>query len=274
MAVASGKGGTGKTLVSTNLAAASSSWLADLDVESPNCHLFSKAGPETVKGIYRAVACISREACDLCGECASSCRFGAILGLLDRVTVREEACHGCGTCMEVCPKSAITFHERRTGELCVRQWPVGGLVSGQLRVGEPSSVPLIRATKAALPEGETAILDCPPGTGCGVAESLRGVDLCLLVTEPTPFGLHDLKLAARLTSKMKLPTVALVNKEGLGGPDMQAECASLGIEVVGTLPFDRRIAETYSKGRLLVSEARHRELFERLWKECLEAAGR
>ncbi|MEM0449337.1 MAG: ATP-binding protein [Methanomassiliicoccales archaeon] len=275
IAVASGKGGTGKTLVSTNLSAAARSWLVDLDVEAPNCHLFPFSGQETVQSIHRPVPYVSQEDCSSCGKCASFCRFGAVMHIKGQVKFREEACHSCGACMDLCPRKAILMRERKIGELVYLAGIHRSLVYGLMRIGEPSTVPLIRAVKERIPENVNAVLDCPPGVGCGVTEALSGADVCLLVTEPTPFGMHDLGLAIKLVRKMGIPALLLLNKVGLRDKDASEYLEYLDkfdLEIAASLPFSRFIAEKYSKGELLIEEPRWKELFSRLWEKCLEVA--
>lgn len=274
ISVASGKGGTGKTLVATNLATAARVWLADLDVEAPNCHLFLGCSQGVVKGAFRPVPQVRQDLCDHCGICAQSCQFGAIVALLDKTLVQEESCHGCGACLQLCPRGAITMHQRRMGDITKCHEFGRGLVYGELRIGEPSAVPLIKMTKAEIPAGSDAVMDCPPGNGCPTAESVRGADLCLLVTEPTAFGLHDLDLALRLASKLGVPTAVFINKEGVGDVDLASFCEDREVEVIGRLPFSREIAQIYSRGGLLVEKNEHLTFFEGLWERCKEVAGR
>jgi MinD superfamily P-loop ATPase len=172
-----------------------------------------------------------------------------------------------------CPEEAIKERDHPVGEIVVANVEgLRGLTYGRLRIGEASASPLIKRVKKEIPEDGLTIIDCPPGTACPAVESMRGSDLCVLVTEPTPFGFHDLKLALAVAKKLKLPHVVLVNKKGLPGPDIERFCEDNKIPVVGDLPLAREIAETYSKGRLLVSEAKYERAFKLLLSRLLEEA--
>lgn len=273
LCIASGKGGTGKTLVATNLSVASGARLADLDVEAPNCHLFFECHKGSSEAVYRQVPQVDPASCHLCGECAKACLFGAIMRLPDRLLLQEDVCHSCGACQVVCPQQAISMHPRRTGSMVQCHSRDGDLLYGRLRIGEPSPVPLIRAMKSCLQEGSDAVLDCPPGTGCAVLECMRGSDLCLMVTEPTVFGLHDLRLAVKLARKLGLPVAVVINKDGLPGTDIVPECQDMGLEVLARIPFSRSIAESYAQGQLLFEKDEHRKAFLELWRRCQELMG-
>lgn len=274
VAIASGKGGTGKTLVATNLAAvAKGSLLVDLDVEEPNCYLFYKAVTNTSTELCRPVPKIDMAKCTLCGNCAKVCEFHAIAVLPREVMVFEELCHSCGACSMFCPESAITECAHPVGEILEVTSEGQDLLYGRLRIGEAAPVPLIRGVKAMIPTDGLAIIDCPPGAACSMVESVRGSDIVVLVTEPTPFGLHDLKLALSAVKKMRLRHAVMINKQGLEGPDIKAFCCDKGIDVVGELPYGRSIAEAYSDGRLLVSQAEYQSRFRSILDCIIEAAG-
>ncbi|MCU0861143.1 MAG: ATP-binding protein [Methanomassiliicoccales archaeon] len=273
LSIASGKGGTGKTLVATNLSAVSGARLADLDVEAPNCHLFHECQSGSSEAVYRQVPQVDTASCDLCGECARACLFGAILRLPDRLLLQEDVCHSCGACQVVCPRQAVSMRPRKTGSVVHCHYGDGDLLYGRLRIGEPSPVPLIRAMKSCLQEGSDAVLDCPPGTGCAVLESMRDSDLCLMVTEPTVFGLHDLRLAVKLARKLELPVAVVINKDGLPGTDIVPECQDMGLEILARIPFSRGIAESYAQGHLLCEKDEYRKAFLELWRRCQELMG-
>lgn len=264
ISIASGKGGTGKTLVATNLAAVlDDALLVDLDVEEPNCYLFF-GGDETARGkVYRPVPVVDNARCTLCGNCAKVCEFRAIVVLPKQVLVFPELCHGCGACSMFCPEEAITEQGHPMGDLVRRESDGHKLLYGELRIGEAAAAPLIRKVKSEIPDG-MAVIDCPPGTACPSVESMRGSDICVLVTEPTPFGLHDLKLALEVCRKLKLRCGVFVNKQGIPGPDIRRFCEEQGVPVLGGLEFDRAIAETYSRGCLLIDDPSHRRVFEGL----------
>jgi MinD superfamily P-loop ATPase len=274
ISVASGKGGTGKTLVATNLAAvAADALLVDLDVEEPNCYLFFDGKELSREAVNRKVPFVNKEKCTGCGNCAKVCEYHAIVSLPKDVLVFDELCHGCGACLRFCPEDAIEDRDHPMGEI-IRLDANGlrGLTYGRLRVGEASAATLIKRVKRQLPKDGLTIIDCPPGTACPAVESMRGSDLCVLVTEPTPFGFHDLKLALAVTKKLRLPHVVLLNKTGLPGPDVRRFCAESGLPIVGEIPLQREIAETHSEGRLLVRAPGLKRQFESMLERILEEA--
>ncbi len=275
ISVASGKGGTGKTLVATNLAAiAESSLLVDLDVEEPNCYIFVE-GEQKSEQVFRPVPVIDEGKCTRCGICAEVCEFHAIVALPKTIMTFEELCHGCGACSMFCPEGAITEKGRAMGEIIsVQADGRRRLLYGRMRIGEPAPVPLIRQVKSRIPRDILAIVDCPPGTACPAVESMRGSDFCVLVTEPTPFGFHDLKLALEVARKLRIPHAVFVNKHGLPGPNINEYCRSWGIPIVGQLRHDIQIARDYSEGRLIVADQAHKETFDGLLKRILEEAAR
>ncbi|MDZ4655395.1 MAG: ATP-binding protein [Coriobacteriia bacterium] len=264
VAVASGKGGTGKTLVATNLAAALARdgrdvVLVDCDVEAPNDHLFFE-----MEARHRAVmvplAEIDQEACTACGACRDACAYGAIRILGGHTLVFPELCHGCGACVMACPIGAMGETQRRVGEV---SWgPVQGvatadrltLVSGALDVGDVKAPDVIRAARAFAASHAFAVLDAPPGVSCAAVAAVRGADLLLLVTEPTPFGLHDLELAARLGHELKVPMAVVLNRVGTGSVDVEAWCTREGIPLVAHIPFMREVAERYADAHLVADE--------------------
>lgn len=274
--MASGKGGTGKTLVATNLAAvAKNAMLVDLDVEEPNCHLFFTVSGESSEVVYRKVPAIDKDKCTLCGNCAKVCEFGAIVSLPRNIMIFDELCHGCGACSRFCPEDAVEERDHAMGEIIqANAEGLRGLVYGRLRIGEAAASTLIRRVKKRIPSDGLSVIDCPPGTACPAVESVRGSDICVLVTEPTPFGFHDLKLALAVTKKLRVPRVVLLNKVGLPGPDVEAFCDSNDIPIVGRIGHERTIAETYSEGRLLCSSDGHARLFRSVLSRILEEAGR
>jgi MinD superfamily P-loop ATPase len=255
VAIASGKGGTGKTLVATNLAPlAGDMVLMDLDVEEPDCHVFFSGEAAPSRPVFRPVPSVDEGLCDHCGECARFCEFHAIAVLPKEVMVFDALCHGCGGCELFCPRDAISEVGHLVGEIERVEGDGRTLLYGRLKVGEASAVPLIKAVKKDL-GNRPAVVDCPPGTACTAVESIRGSDLVVLVTEPTPFGLHDLRLALELTRKLGVLASVFINKEGLPGPNIRAFCEEQSVPVIGALPFDRTIAEAYSRGELLTDPA-------------------
>lgn len=257
ISVASGKGGTGKTTVAVNLAKVQERdiLLADCDVEEPNCHLFLK--PEIAKetGAQVMVPRIDEEKCTLCGECARACRFNALLVTKKNVLVFDELCHGCGTCTIVCPEDAILETKRLIG--VIKEGSAGEIdyIAGVLNVGEPMAPPLIKEVKQRLNGNhELTILDASPGTSCPVIEAVRGSDLVVLVTEPTPFGLSDLKLAVGMTRSLKLPIGVVINRYQGEGGELMEYLEGEKIKLLAKIPLSRSIAETISRGDILVED--------------------
>lgn len=256
LAVASGKGGTGKTTVSLNLARSLGRpvQLLDCDVEEPNAHLFLKGAFRSESVVTLPVPEIDAGLCDLCGECGRFCRFHAIAAVKPQPIVFPELCHGCGGCVLVCPKKAIRERERRIGTVVTLDCGDISLVMGRLDVGISLVPPLIRGVKSKMFPGKPAIIDAPPGTSCPVVAAIRGTDYVLLVTEPTPFGLNDLMLAVDMVRELKIPFGVVVNRAGSGDDRVHNYCRSEGIPIMAEIPDDRRIAEAYSKGHLMIDE--------------------
>jgi MinD superfamily P-loop ATPase len=273
VSIASGKGGTGKTTVATNLALFLSGQksqdvqLLDCDVEEPNAHVFLKPEIDEIRPVTLPVPEVDRRKCTLCGECAEVCAYNAIVVLKKDVLTFPELCHGCGGCSLLCPEKAISERERKIGVL--EQGRAGSLkfVRGRLDIGEPMATPVIRAVKKTSGRDGITIIDVPPGTSCPVIESVNGSDFCLLVTEPTPFGLHDLKLAVELLRTLKIKHGVLVNRAGIGDDRVQDYCDKEGVPVLAQIPYDRDVAVLYSRGIPLWSSGeRFREIFRKLWE--------
>ena len=249
IAVASGKGGTGKTSVAVNLALSlGETQVLDCDVEEPNAHILLKPEVESVSPVEVVVPRVLEDRCDYCGECARFCQYHALFVAGQTVLVFTELCHSCGGCSIVCPKAAIVEEPREIGR--VFRGSAGGveLVYGELDVGEPMAVPVIAAVKRRMREEGMVILDAPPGTACPVVETVHGSDFCLLVTEPTPFGLHDLKVTVEVVRQLGVPLGVVVNFSGIGDHGVYEFCEEDEIPIMMEIPFDRRIAELYSRG--------------------------
>ncbi len=275
IAVASGKGGTGKTTVSLNLArtAGAGVRLLDCDVEEPNAHLFLKADllAEETAGI--PVPRVDPALCDGCGECARFCAYNALACFGGPPLVFQDMCHGCGGCMKVCPRGAITEKDHRIGAVETLQAGDITLVQGRLDVGRAMAPPLIHAVKRHAAGGSLVILDAPPGTSCPVIATLRDADVVVLVTEPTPFGLNDLALAVDTVRTLGRPFGVVVNRMGSGDGRVHDYCARENVSVYAEIPDDRRIAEAYSRGELLVDALpEYRPLFAALLETALARA--
>jgi len=280
IAIASGKGGTGKTTMATNLAMSlarrnQAVQLLDCDVEEPNCHLFLRPQIETTEAVGLPVPRVDEQKCTGCGQCARICQFSAIACVKKKVLVFPELCHGCGGCVRVCPEGAITEVDREIGVVETGRADGIEFIHGRLRIGEAMSPPLIRAVKAKIDSTGTSIIDAPPGTSCPVIEATRDSDVCLLVTEPTPFGLNDLKLAVGMVRTLGIPHGVIINRADVGDRKVIDYCRSEGIEILMEIPDDRRIARGYSRGELIVDVVpEYEQQFQRLTEkiEALAAA--
>ena len=267
IAVASGKGGTGKTTVSVNLARVLNGdvILTDCDVEEPNAHLFLKGKKLKEEIISIPFPHVDEPLCNACGECARICQYSAIVAFGTTPLIFPEMCHGCGGCMRVCPTKAISEHNRRIGVIEIYGADNINLLTGRLDVGVALAPPLVRALKNILPNNQTVILDAPPGTSCPVIATIRDTDFVLLVTEPTPFGLHDLTLAVDMIRELHIPFAVIVNRMGSGDERVHDFCRQENISIFIEIPDDRRIAEAYSRGILIVDALpEYRKLFKRL----------
>jgi MinD superfamily P-loop ATPase len=272
LAVASGKGGTGKTTVSVNLARmfGSDVRLLDCDVEEPNAHLFLKGDLRQKKTVTIPIPHVDESRCDGCGECSTFCEFRAIVSFGALPLVFPEMCHGCGGCAKVCPMKAIHEVDRRIGVVDTIHAGNITLIQGRLDVGEAMAPPLIRAVKSRLQNGVPTILDAPPGTSCPMITTIRGADFVVLVTEPTPFGLHDLKLAVDVVRELWIPFGVVVNRVGIGDERVHSFCRKENIPILLEIPDDRRIAVAYSKGRLIVEALpEYRGLFQNLIEKTM-----
>ena len=254
ISVASGKGGTGKTTVATNLAwsVGADVRLLDCDVEQPNAHLFIHPVFDRTQIVTTPVPEIDVQKCTGCGECGDLCEFNAITLVGDSVLVFEELCHSCGGCMAVCPEKAITEKGRELGFLESGHSNGIKFVHGKLRIGEAMSPPLIKAVLAYTDPAGINIVDAPPGTSCPVIETMKPADFVLLVTEPTPFGLYDLKLAVEAVKMMDIPCGLVVNRADAGDRKLYDYASEENMPVLMEIPFDRRIAEAYARGDMMV----------------------
>lgn len=256
IAIASGKGGTGKTTVATNLAFLASQdgrtvAYLDCDVEEPNGHIFLQPEIDSERPIEKSVPEIDPARCTHCGRCADVCRYGAIASLPKQTMVFAELCHSCGGCVLACPADAIREKPRGIGKLRVGRSGKVRFLEGLLNVGEAMSPPAIRAVKSAASSADLTILDAPPGTSCPVIETIRGCDRVVLVTEPTPFGLHDLTLAVEMVRAMKVSFAVVINRADAGDGRVRDYCDQNRIPVLAEIPDDRAVAEAYSRGQII-----------------------
>ncbi|NMC61656.1 MAG: P-loop NTPase [SAR324 cluster bacterium] len=273
LAVASGKGGTGKTTVSVNLAKifGSSIQLLDCDVEEPNAHLFLPTQLELTEVVDTLVPEINTSACDLCGDCSYFCKFNAVAKLGAQIVVFPELCHSCGGCEKVCPKSAIHYINRRIGVIETFKSSNINLIQGRLDIGMSMAPPLIRTLKSKIDRKLPAILDAPPGNSCPVVTTIQDADFVLLVTEPTPFGLHDLRISVETLEALDLAFAVVINRMGIGDRRVHDFCKEKNIRVLSEIPNDRKIAETYSRGELMVDLLpEYKKIFIDLMERILE----
>ena len=278
IAVASGKGGTGKTTVAVNLAATVAAIgvrtaYLDCDVEEPNAALFLDPVIEAERSVKRMVPSVDVERCNQCGLCGRICRFSAIVPLGSGVMTFPELCHGCGGCSYVCPNGAIGQKSCPIGRIRTGWAGTIRFVDGLLDIGQAMAPPVIRSVRQEPTETDLVILDAPPGVSCPAVETVSGVDLVLLVAEPTPFSLHDLKLAVNMIEAMSLPAAVVVNRAD-GDESVRRYCQEIDMEILAEIPLRRQAAEAGSKGQLLIETSDEMTgLFDGLARRLLQIAG-
>jgi MinD superfamily P-loop ATPase len=272
IAIASGKGGTGKTTIATNLACSIAKMgkvvqYLDCDVEEPNGHIFLKPDIKETRSVTISVPEVDTEKCNGCGKCGQLCQYSAIICLKEIVMTFEQLCHACGGCKLICPTGAITEKQKEIGFADIGTANGVKFGQGRLRIGDIHTPPLIKKIKAiALQEG-VVIVDAPPGTSCPVIEAVKGADFVLLVTEPTPFGLNDLKLAVGMIRELNIPFAVVINRSEPDEQMINQYCQDENIDIIFEVPDDRRIAEAYSVGKMIIDVLpEYKEEFAGLYK--------
>ncbi len=277
IAIASGKGGTGKTTFAVNLFAVVDEpvTLIDCDVEEPNCHLFLQTEPEKTERFSVLLPEVNFDKCTGCRRCAEVCRYNAMVVIDKKPMLFEELCHNCGGCARQCPQEAIKEVPKEVATINIATWRDKKFVYGLLDIGQARSSPVIdylRKNFSNTDDGYT-LIDCPPGTACPAVESVRGVDLLVLITEPTPFGINDLELAIKMGKALGLKQAVIVNRADLGAGDVKALCERYDVPIIGEIGFDKEIAKAYSQGKIIsdVIES-FRNICEGIWQRICELA--
>jgi MinD superfamily P-loop ATPase len=270
--VASGKGGTGKTTIAVNLALSiDNAMLIDCDVEGPNSHIFFREPMRKLRDVSIPAPKFDLDKCTLCGKCAEFCQYNAIAIAGEKLLFFKELCHGCGGCKIICQEGAVTETEHHIGIIEKGGKPDLPLYNGLLNIGEPFGVPIIRELKGFADASKTTIFDSPPGTACPAVEAMRDSDFCLLVTEPTPFGLHDLKLTVEVVRELETSFGVVINRDGIGDDRVERYCEDENIPLLALIPNDMEIAILYSKGVPIVEGLpRYKTLFAGIFDEIRE----
>ena len=269
IAVLSGKGGTGKTTVSTNLALALKSNYIDCDVEEPNGFIFLKPKIDKTKQVMVEYPFIDDEKCTSCGKCVSVCQFNALTKVKEDIVLFEKLCHGCGACEIACEYDALTYKKRELGKIENGKVRDINCSRGILNISEPMAVPVIRELLKNLSK-DSNLIDCPPGTSCNVVTALKYANGAILVTEPSEFGLHDLKMAVELVKMYNIPFGIIINKDDGKDNIVKKYCKDENINLIGTILYNRNTAVLYSEGKVLYDDLEHKILFDELFKNARE----
>jgi len=274
IAVLSGKGGTGKTTVTSNFAISVKNSISfDSDVEEPNLHIFMDMKNPTSEPVYTSFPTVDKELCTLCGKCGDFCNYNAIIPAKNQVVVFKEICHDCGGCKLVCPTGAITYEKREIGKIFKGKTKYDTVLHyGLLNVGEMSGVKIIDQLKnySGLEE-KTIFIDSPPGTSCATVAAVEDVDYAIIVSEPTPFGVSDMKMVVEMLREMKVPFGLIINKAGLGDEEIYRYCENEDIEILGEIPFDKKIAELYANGEIFsASLPEYKNFFTDIYKNITD----
>jgi len=265
LVVLSGKGGVGKTLVSVNLTNVLSEFgkivHLDCDVEEPNSNIFLKREIDFTENVDIQIPYVDSSKCTKCGLCSENCQFGAISVFKTGTVVFESLCHGCGVCSYICPEKAIKEKSKTIGNISFGEKDNIIFGEGVLKIGEPSGVKVIRKLKNKYPDSDIIITDAPPGASCSVVETLKGADYALIITESTPFGLHDMKAVLEIALKMNIKTGVVINRYDENYKETENYLSSENIEIISKIPFIKEIAEMYSGGELISNKKEYREIF-------------
>lgn len=273
IAVLSGKGGAGKTFVSVNLAkVAEQSYYLDCDIEAPNGHLFFERKDIKIENVPVLIPEVNSQLCNACGQCVEFCKFNALALIADHLLVFEEICHSCGGCVLVCPEKALTEKNKIIGRIEQAQSDNVTLLTGILNIGEVSGVPVIEKMLGMEKDNHRlTIIDCPPGTACSVMESIMNADYCLIVTEPTVFGLHNFKMVLELVHLFKKPYGVVINKSTTESNPVDEYCSRQQISIIAHIPFNRKLAKLISSGKLISEvQQEYYDLFKKILGDILE----
>ncbi|MBN2041469.1 MAG: ATP-binding protein [Spirochaetes bacterium] len=256
LAIASGKGGTGKTTISLAIAyflnkRKKSLSIFDCDVEEPNVNLFLNSDIKVTETVYIPVPTVNEEKCNGCGKCEDICKFNAVVLVKGKPLIFPDICHSCGGCKLVCPTGAMNEEVKEIGKLEEGYFENIRYIGGTLKIGEAISPPLINSVKKHIIENEINIIDAPPGTTCPVVESIKGCDYLVLVTEPTPFGLHDLKLSVGMARELELNFGVVINKSDIGDSKVAEYCNAEKIDILAEIPNSLELARGYASGNFM-----------------------